>query len=578
MEHNLFTELSLIIAVGAGVSLVMRLIKQPLIIGYILTGVIVGPSLLHIVKDQESIKVFSEIGIALLLFIIGLGLNVRVVKEVGRVSGIVGIAQILGTTLLGYIAAFVLGFGRVESLITGLALSFSSTIIILKLLGDKKEQGRLYGKITIGILLVQDVIATLSLIVLSASTGQGFSPNSLLWLAAKGIWLTVPLFLVALHVLPRMRKLIAGSQEFLFLFAIAWGFGAAILYKQFGFSIEIGALIAGISLASTPYAQEIGSRLRPLRDFFVVVFFINLGTILDFGSIGTIWYYSVIFGVVALIGKPVITLLCMGVLRYTKLTSFKSATSLAQVSEFSLVMIILAVSQQLADTRLVSIITLTALITITISSYFIVYADKFYALLETKLSLFERRVVKADHDHHVHFQLVLIGYKKGGAEFVKTFKTLGNPYVVIDYDPDVIDTLEHQEVNFLYGDATDPEFLQEIDLEKAKLVVSTISDFAVNIQLAGYLEKLNPRTVFICNAENAHHASELYNEGADYVMLPHYIGSEKIGAFIRKSGLKKAEFKKFRSKHLAYLETHYDDSPLKHQHALLGHKILERMK
>jgi Trk K+ transport system NAD-binding subunit len=130
----------------------------------------------------------------------------------------------------------------------------------------------------------------------------------------------------------------------------------------------------------------------------------------------------------------------------------------------------------------------------------------------------------------------------------------------------------------MYGDATDPEFLEEVGLEPAKLIVSTITDFQTNMFLARYIEKTNHnKSVFICNADSAHHASELYNEGADYVMLPHYIGSERIGAFIKKSGLKKAEFKKYRAKHLAYLENHYDDSPLRHDHMRLGQAVLDKM-
>jgi Kef-type K+ transport system membrane component KefB len=578
MQQSIFSQLSLIIAVGAGVSMVMRLLKQPLIIAYILTGIIVGPSLLHIIRDEESIKVFAEIGIALLLFIIGLGLNIRVVKEVGRVAGLVGFVQVSATVLLGYITSTLLGFGRTESLLIGLGLAFSSTIIILKLIGDKKEHGRLYGKITIGILLMQDIFAMIALIVLTASSGGGLSISSLGLLAAKGIGLTVPLFLIAIYVLPKFRRTIAGSQEFLFLFAIAWGFGAATLYKSMGFSIEIGALIAGVSLASTPYAQEISSRLRPLRDFFVVVFFINLGTTLSFGSISKIWYKVAILSMVVLLLKPLVTMITLGLMRYTKLTSFKTATSLAQVSEFSLVMLILAASKNMVSTETTSVITLVALVTITLSSYFIIYADGIYHKLERFLNIFERRAVKAENEHKTHYQAILFGYKKGGSEFLKTFKNLGKKYIVVDYDPEVIDTLERHEHNYLYGDATDPEFLQEIGLEHSKIVVSTISDYTTNLSLCMYIEKSNPRIVFICSAETAHHASELYNEGADYVMLPHYIGSEKIGAFIKKSGLKKAEFKKFRARHLAYLENHYDDTPAAHKkHLRIGHAVLEKM-
>lgn len=575
VETNVFTQLSLIIAVGALVSLILKFLKQPLIIAYIITGIIVGPTLLHFVQDEASIKIFSDIGITLLLFIIGMGLNVRVVKEVGKVSGIVGIAQITLTTLIGYGVAFALGYTRTESLLLGVALSFSSTIIILKLLGDKKEQGRLYAKITIGILLIQDIAATLTLIFLTANSGEGFSAANLGWLGLKAIAIVTPLFLVASHILPRMRRQIASSQEFLFLFALAWGFGVATLFKYFGFSIEIGALIAGMSIATTPYASEISSRLRPLRDFFVVVFFIHLGTLVSFTGFGNIWYKVVAFSIVAIVVKPFITTVVLGVLRYTKLTSFKASTALSQVSEFSLVMIILAVTQKYASSELVSVVTLTALVTITLSSYFIIYADKLYRTFEVRLSLFERRVVKADHEYHRSYPLVLFGYKKGGAEFLKTFQSLGKKYIVIDYDPDVIDILDHHNHTYLYGDATDPEFLEELDLEKSKLIVSTMTDFQTNMFLSEYLEKINPRVVFICSADNARHASELYNQGADYVMLPHYIGSERIGAFIKKSGLKKSEFKKFREKHLSYLVEHIEDTDRDRQS--LGHAVVAKV-
>ena len=250
----------------------MRLIRQPLIIGYILTGIIVGPSFINIVNNNQTISVFANIGIALLLFIIGLGLNPRVIKEVGKVAAITGGLQIILTTALGFLAGRLFGYTKTESMIVGLALAFSSTIIVLKLLSDKKEQTRLYGKITIGVLLIQDIVAAAVLILVTARSEGSFSMSTFISLALKGALILIPLFLVSYLILPKLTKLIAGSQEFLFLFAIGWGFGAAALFEHFGFSIEVGALFAGVALANLPYAQEIASRLRPLRDFFVVLF------------------------------------------------------------------------------------------------------------------------------------------------------------------------------------------------------------------------------------------------------------------------------------------------------------------
>lgn len=557
--NSIFAELSVVIAIAAGMALVMRLIRQPLIIGHILTGVIVGPSMLHLVKSEDTIDIFASIGIALLLFIIGLGLNPKVIKEVGKVAGITGVLQVGLTALLGWAGGVLLGLSRLEALFLGTALSFSSTIIILKLLSDKKEQSRLYGKITIGILLVQDVLAMIALLFVTAeSGGHGVSLSQLGYLFARGAFIALPLLVIGNVILPRMHKLIAGSQEMLFLFAVGWGFGSAALFEASGFSLEIGALIAGVALASLPYTQEISARLRPLRDFFIVVFFITLGTRLTFSSIGSHLSLILFSIAVVVLFKPLIVLTFMGILGYTKRTSFKAALTTAQISEFSLVLVILGSRHHLVPDNLVSVMTIVALVTIAASTYMILYSDKLFNVFEKHLSLFERSRKHFERDVKQHYDLVLFGYKKGGHEFLKVFKALKKPYVVIDYDPDVADGLEHNKIDYIYGDANDIELLEEAGVDKAKLIVSTISNPEVNIFLIKLLEDINPRSVFICHAESVKEATELYELGASYVMLPHYIGSEKIGAFIKKSGFKKSKFREYRKRHLAYLHELYD--------------------
>jgi len=557
--HDVFTELSIIIAIGTGVSLIMRILRQPLIIGHILTGILVGPSVFALVESAETIQIFSKIGIALLLFIIGLGLNPKVVKEVGKVAVLGGILQIGFTALFGWAAATLLGMTTTEAVLLAVALSFSSTIIILKLLSDKKEQSRLYGKITVGILLVQDVVATVSLLFVTSQVAEsGFSLIQLMLLAGKGIVISVPIFVIGNKVLPKMHNLIAGSQEFLFLFAIGWGFGCAALFQAVGFSIEIGALLAGISLAGLPYTQEISSRLRPLRDFFVVVFFINLGAQLSFSNLLVTLPVVIISTLIVIIVKPVVVMITMGILGYTKRTSFKVAITLGQISEFSLVLGTIALAKGRVSEDFVSILTLVALVTIAISTYMIMYSDSLYASLERHLSLFERAKARYEQkESRKHYELVLFGYQRGGHEFIKVFRSLKKRFVVIDYDPEVIDMLESAEVDYVYGDATDVELLEEIGLDHSKMVVSTITDHETNKFLVELINKVNPHSVVIMHADNVSQAAELYELGASYVMMPHYIGSEKIGAFIRKSGFNKSEFRKFREKHLAYLQSHY---------------------
>ncbi len=562
MHASIFGELSFIIVIATAIALVMRLIRQPLIIGHILTGLIVGPVFLHLVKSADTIEIFSNIGIALLLFIIGLGLNPRVIREVGKVAAIAGVLQVGISAGLGYGAGIVLGLGKTDALFLGVALSFSSTIIILKLLSDKKEQTRLYGKIVVGLLLVQDVLATSALLFVTANNVEsGFSAHQLVILFAKGWALGAVLLFVGNVILPRLHRLIAGSQEFLFLFAIGWGFGSAALFEWAGFSLEIGALVAGVALASLPYTQEISSRLRPLRDFFIVVFFISLGTRLAFDNFALLLPIILISSFVVIVLKPLIVLLIMGLMGYTKRTSFKAAIAMGQVSEFSLVFVILGNRVGLVSNNLVGVVTMVALISIAASTYMIMYADKLFVNIEEHLEMFEHTKHRAEREaKRTQYDLVLFGYLRGGHEFLKLFKSLGRRYVVVDYDPEVIDTLEHQKANYLYGDATDIELLEEVGMEHCKLIVSAMSDHETNVFLVKLAEATSPNSVVICYAENAVEASELYEHGASYVMVPHYIGSEKISSFIRRSGLKKSEFKKYREKHLAYLQTHFQSS------------------
>lgn len=557
MHETVFAELSLIIVLASVMALIMRLIRQPLIIGHILTGIIVGPSVLHLIKTPDTIEVFSNIGIALLLFIIGLGLNLKIVREVGRVAAIAGLTQVGVTFLLGYGGSLVLGFSRTQALFLGVAWSFSSTIIVLKLLNDKKEQTRLYGKVAIGLLLVQDILAAVALLFVTANSAQsGFSPSQMLTLFGKGAVIGAALLTVGTFVLPKFHKLIGESQEFLFLFAIGWGFGAAALFAEAGFSLEVGSLLAGISLAGLPYTQEISARLRPLRDFFIIVFFISLGTRLAVDHLAVLLPLIIVSCFLVVVLKPLIVMTMMGLLGYTKRTSFNTAMSMGQVSEFSLVFVILGNRAGLINNDLVVAVTMVALISIAVSTYLIMYSEKLYLGLETHLTMFERRKPNHEKETHNRYDLVLFGYLKGGHEFLKLFHRLKMSNVVVDYDPEVIDTLEHLKANYVYGDVTDIELLEEIGLEHCKLLVSTITDFEINGFIVKLMESINPRAVVICHADNAVEASELYELGASYVMVPHYIGSEQISAFIRRSGLKKSEFRKYRQKHLEYLQSH----------------------
>ncbi|MEO6760782.1 MAG: cation:proton antiporter [Candidatus Saccharimonadales bacterium] len=558
MPDTIFTELSLVIVVVTLVSLVMRVFRQPLILGYIITGILVGPSVLHLIHSKEIFDGFSSIGIALLLFIIGLGMNVSVIKRVGKSVFITAGALLVTIGSLGFlIGSRMFGFSTIDAIIIGLALFFSSTIIIVKVLTDKKEQNRLHGQIAIGVILLDDIVATLALLFVAAGQGEGIGLGEVAMLFARGIWLMAFLVGASRFILPKVVKFIAASQESLFLFAIAWGFGVASLFQYAGFSIEIGSLFAGISLAGLPYAQEIESRLKPLRDFFIVLFFIVLGESLDIGHLQSGIVPALILSAVVIILKPAAVTTTLGLLGYPKRVAFKAGINLSQISEFSIVLVVLATANGMVSERISAITTLVAMITITSSTYLMKYDNKLFTYFDkVKLfyGLFDKERRHKETVRKTNYQLVLLGYSHGGSEFVRTFKKLKKRYIVVDYDPAMIDALQRQQVPCIFGDVTDTELLEEVGIEDAKLVVSTVTDFGTNQELVKHMNFYNSEAVVICNANSYEEAIQLYELGCSYVTIPHRASSEYLSTLIDKNGIDREHFDRYRSKHLQKLQ------------------------
>ena len=437
MESSIFLQLAAVLAVAEGVSIVMRFLRQPPIIGYILSGIVCGPAALDLIQNRDAFDSFSQIGIALLLFIVGLGLNVGVIKNTGKP---VFLVFLLNTILVGgitYGVGNLLDLPRSEAVVLAVAMLFSSTIVVVKNLVDKREQHRLYGQVTIGILLVEDLAATIALVFLAAANDGG-GADQLYGLVGKGLLLGGTLTFIGWFVMSKRAKCFASNQEFLFTFALAWAFSVAAVFDIAGFSLEVGALFAGVSLASLPYAQEISTRLKPLRDFFLVLFFISLGSTMTPGGMSEALVPALLLSAIALFVKPFSVSMGMGLLGFTKQTGFKAAAHLSQVSEFSIIVLTLAVSESMASTRMLNALTLTALITIAASSYLMKYNDKLYRIFAKWLSPFERPNAYADHGKAPDYKLFLFGYRKGGHEFVNTFRDMKKKYIVVDYNPDVI--------------------------------------------------------------------------------------------------------------------------------------------
>ncbi len=555
MAELIFIHLAIILGIAFVVSYILQMFKQPVIIGYIIAGMIISPFIIQFGASREIIDVFSHFGIAFLLFIVGLHMNPKVIKEIGVVSLLVGLAQIILTFGLGFLVSWkIIGWSVLTSSYVGIALAFSSTIIIMKLLSDKKQLDSLYGKISIGILILQDFIAIAVLMLISSTTGNAETGAIGITGLLAGAGLIVFLFLLGFFVLPRLTRSIAKSQELLFLFSITWAFVVAALFIYLGFSLEIGALIAGVVLSISPYSTEISSRIRPLRDFFLILFFIILGLNVQVSNINAIIFNAIIFSVIALIFKPFILMVFMAIMGYTKRTNFLVGTTLAQISEFSLIVLGLGVAVGHIAGEVLYTLTLTGIITITLSTYMIIYSHKLYSAMIRPASLFEKKHITEKRRIKKKYNAILFGYNRIGFSILNSLKRIRKNYLVVDFNPDIIADLTKLRIPALYGDTYDPDLLEELPLEKLQLAISTVPDYETNVLLIETIRNVNPDGIIIARAHSIKDAFELYKKGASYVLTPHFLGGEYVARMIKEIKTDKKGYEKEKEKHIHMLE------------------------
>ncbi len=538
--NSIFTEITIIVSLSALFAIIFRAFRQPPILAYILTGIFIGALKFYNIANIEVLHTLGEFGITFLLFMLGLELKISELKSVGKVAVVAGLGQIVFTTLVGFGLTMLLGFSLVESLYISAAMTFSSTVIIVKLLSDKKDQNSLYGKISIGILLVQDFAAIVILILLSSiAQSHSFSVLTILFVFVKAFLLFTTAILASKYVLPKIINFIASSSEALFIFSIAFAFLVASIVASpvVGFSIEIGGLLAGLALANSSENYHIVARIRPLRDFFITLFFVLLGTQMDLSNIGSIWVPALVLSLFVLIGNPIIVLVILGLMGFHKRVGFLVGLAVAQISEFSLILIFLGNKLSHVNNEIVSLMAMIAIVTFGASTYMIINANRLYRIFAKRINIFEKRssnsiplVTKVFTKH-----IILIGANRGGEVILETLKDLGKDFLVVDFDPDVVGELEKQGYNVLFGDISDPETQEKAGFESADLVISSNVDREDNIAVAHALTQANKNAQFICLARDRFDAKELYKHGVSYVVIPRH-SSGKYIAEILESG------------------------------------------
>lgn len=563
MNLGPFAEIGLLLGVATLVSLVMRLLKQPLIIGHIITGFLVGRYALDLFPSIETFELFSHLGIAFLLFSVGLSLNPKVLREYGTASVLITFGQVFLTGGAGVLVCLMLGYDWVTALYVGIAISFSSTVIVLKLLADKGDLEKLYVKVSVGSLLLQDLIAIILLFAIPIATGSAGVGFKLFQTLALAIVVGIGVFLFAHFVIARLHPYLTRSQELLFLFANAWAIGISMLFSYIGFSLEGGALIAGVALSTLPSSHEISARLAPLRDFFIVSFFILLGTRMVVSDYNAILWPAIVLSLFVLVINPLIQLIIMGFLGYRKKTSFQTGTMAAQISEFSLILVGLGVTLKQVDASVLSMVTLVGIVTIFISTYLIYYSDNLYKLLAPALRLFERKHVRERAIRVKKYPIVLIGSGRVSHDFIQFFLKNKLRFMVIEHDPEVIEDLEAQEIPYIYGDASDPDLLEDAKLHDAELVISTAPDLTTSRIVLSIAKRSDKNPLVIVVAHRINNALELYNFGADYVILPHFLGAKYAASLLNRCTRGEVTLQKVREKHIAQLHSRKESG---HEH------------
>ncbi|MCE7510557.1 MULTISPECIES: cation:proton antiporter [Alloalcanivorax] len=488
MEHQYY-EFAALLFISTLVGVLAVRLKQPLLVGFILVGILVGPAGLDLIGMEQQVSLLAEIGVTILLFVVGLKLDMHLVRNLGPVALATGLGQLTFTIVLGYVIGLMLGFDSIKALYVAVALTFSSTIIIVKLLSDKKEIDSLHGRIAMGFLIVQDIAVVLAMMVvgsLSVSKGLDVESTGLLLLSIIGKLLTAALLVVLAmrYLLPSLMHLLAKSPELMLLFCIAWGTSAAALGDYVGFSKEVGAFLAGFSLASTPYREAVSARLTSVRDFLLLFFFVHLGSQLQFAALGEELSAALVFSLFVLIGNPLVVIVIMGAMGYRRRTGFLAGLTVAQISEFSIIFMAMGITLGHINDNALGLITLVGIVTITISTYMILYSHKLYEWLSPWLTHFERRNPYREAEEAGasigNTQVLVFGLGRYGGRLVHRLRDAGVAVLGLDFDPEVVREYQRQGLNVAYGDIESHEFIEHLPLDSIQWVISTVPDLGLN--------------------------------------------------------------------------------------------------
>ena len=559
--QNPLIELGLVSLVLVILWYLVKSLRQPILIWYILGWLLLWPQWFDIIHHYEQIQVYAYFGVSLLLFMVWLGLNPSIIKEVWKVAAIAGTWQVIFTSVIWFMIAMLLWFDTTASILIAIWLTFSSTIVIVKLVSDRWDSGTTYGKIALGILIVQDIIAMLILLAISSSAIDMWDAsiyNFIWYISLKVLWLLALAIICAKYILPTIVQKLSKQKELLLLFVITRAilFGGLRYYA--GFSMEIWALLAWVALANSRYRFHIFSELRPFRDFFLALFFVYLWGQIVFDNMASMMIPIILFSLFVLIWNPIIVVSIMMKLGYGGKDSFMTWLTVAQISEFSFIVVWLALTTGIIDDpNILSLVTIIWLITMTGSSYMFAYADKIYTYIEKYVKRFEQNTwIQETLYTQSIYKVVVVWYGRLWKFIASKLRAQQIPFCIVDSDMHKVELALEKWYNAIYGNIQDTDMLGNVVCKQTQIIYSTVADHDINIQLLTNMHDNYDHIKFVVVAQYLDEAENLYAKKADYVVFPHMSGAHESREVLEKHFRDPEEFISSKIKNREALHIH----------------------
>ena len=538
-DFPILRDLGYILIAATAAVLMARALRVPAIIAYMATGLVLGP-LTHLLHPGESLELISEVGIALLLFLVGLELTLDKIRAVGRVAVVGGSAQLVVTAGLGFALARLLGFDPGTAGLLALVVTFSSTVVVIKLLEQRGDLDAIFGRIAVGILVIQDVAVVVALTLLAGledptaldlgQVGQGLGSASVAMAA-----LLLVAYLATRFLLPALFGWLVASLEALFVWSLTWCFGFILAAQYLGLSVEIGAFVAGVSLAQLPWSHELVRRVHPLVNFFLAVFFVTLGAHMELGSALQAWPAVLALSAFVLIAKPAILMALIPRFGYGERTSFMGALTLGQISEFSFILSSLALGAGLVGPDFLSLVGAVGLVTIGASAILVQSGETVYAAAR-RLHLLDPFAAPPSTEppkgETLSDHVIVVGMNTLGRRIVEELTRRGETVLAVDLDPTKLRDLPSLT---LQGNTEHPSVLEEAGLPRARLLVS-----ALQIQEANNLLAYRARQAGVPSSIHAFDqpvVEELEEHGATHLMVSKYDGIRQMVEGLRVAGV-----------------------------------------